>query len=108
MNTITFTPAAVEKLKQLLVDETPNTSLRVFVRGGGCAGFQYGFTFDTVVNEDDFVSTQDGVGILVDSASAQYLTMATVDYVDSITGSMFQINNPNVISTCGCGSSFSA
>lgn len=108
MNIISFTPAAVEKIKDILAEENnPNVMLRVFVQGGGCSGFSYGFTLDDVVNEDDYVNEESGVRVLVDSMSAQYLTAATVDFIDELHGSMFKINNPSAVSTCGCGSSFS-
>jgi iron-sulfur cluster insertion protein len=108
MDSITFTSLAATKLKEILAEENnPNTKLRVFVQGGGCSGFQYGFTLDDVTNEDDFVTEQDGVSVLVDSMSAQYLIGASVDYIDDLTGAMFKITNPSAVSTCGCGSSFS-
>jgi iron-sulfur cluster insertion protein len=81
--------------------------LRTFVQGGGCSGFQYGFTFDEEQNEDDFVIERNGVKILVDSMSYQYLVGAEIDYKDDLMGSSFSIKNPNAQTTCGCGSSFS-
>jgi iron-sulfur cluster insertion protein len=105
---IEVTPSAVEKIKDVLAEENnPSTKLRMFVQGGGCSGFQYGFTLDDVQNEDDFVIEKEGVEILVDSMSYQYIAGATVDYKDDLTGSQFVIQNPNAQSTCGCGSSFS-
>lgn len=105
---INFTDKAVAKIKEIIAEENnPNIKLRVFVQGGGCSGFQYGFTLDEQVNEDDHVQEKDGVSFLVDSISLQYLVEATVDFVDDLKGAMFQINNPNVTTTCGCGSSFS-
>lgn len=99
---------AVEKLKELIAEEgNPNLKLRVFVQGGGCSGFQYGFTFDEDQNEDDFEFQRDTVKILVDAMSMQYLQGANIDYKDDLMGSSFVINNPNAESTCGCGSSFS-
>ena len=105
---IEVTPSAIEKIKDVLAEENnPSTRLRMFVQGGGCSGFQYGFTLDDVQNEDDFVIEKEGVEILVDSMSYQYVAGATVDYKDDLTGSQFVIKNPNAQSTCGCGSSFS-
>lgn len=99
---------AVAKLKDLLAEENkPRLMLRVFVQGGGCSGFQYGFTFDEEQNEDDFDFTYDGVKIVVDSMSMTYLQGATIDFKDDIMGSSFTIDNPNAQTTCGCGSSFS-
>lgn len=106
---ITLTPACIEKIKALIEEEgNPDFKLRVFVQGGGCSGFQYGFTFDEVVEEGDVVAEYDGVQLLVDSMSLMYLTGATVNYKEDINGSSFVIENPNATSTCGCGSSFSA
>jgi len=105
---INFTDQAVAKIKEIITEENnPNIKLRVFVQGGGCSGFQYGFTLDEQVNEDDHVQEKDGVQFLVDSMSMQYLVDATVDFVDNLQGAMFQINNPSATTTCGCGSSFS-
>lgn len=104
---VTFTPAALSKIKEILSDETnPNTKLRVFVQGGGCAGFQYGFTLDETVNDDDFISDHDGVGVAIDSSSMMYLQQAKIDFIDDLTGSHFRIENPSAVTTCGCGSSF--
>jgi len=101
-------PEAVTKLQELIAEESnPNIKLRVFVQGGGCAGFSYGFTFDEEINEDDFDFEFQGVKVLVDSMSMQYLQGATIDYKDDLMGSNFVINNPNAQTTCGCGSSFS-
>lgn len=100
--------SAVIKLKDLLAEENnPDLKLRVFVQGGGCSGFQYGFTFDEAQNEDDFTLDFDGVGLLVDSMSAQYLQGAKIKYTEDSMGSAFAIENPNAQTTCGCGSSFS-
>jgi iron-sulfur cluster insertion protein len=108
MSNITFTPAAAAKVKEIIAEENnPSLKLRVFVQGGGCAGFQYGFTLDDVVNEDDYVSEHDGVSVLVDPSSMLYLFEATVDFTEDLTGAQFKIANPNATSTCGCGSSFS-
>lgn len=99
---------AVNKVRELLAEENnPNLKLRMFVQGGGCSGFQYGFTFDEDVNEDDFDLEFDGVHLLVDSMSSQYLQGAEIDYTESLSGSQFSIKNPNAQTTCGCGSSFS-
>ena len=101
-------PGAVTKIKSLLAEENnPNLKLRMFVQGGGCSGFQYGFTFDEEQNEDDFDFEFDGVHLLVDSMSSQYLQGAEIDYTESLSGSQFSIKNPNAQTTCGCGSSFS-
>ncbi len=103
-----FTDAAAAKVKELIEDEgNPDLKLRVFVTGGGCSGFQYGFTFDELTNEDDTAIAKHGVTLLVDPMSYQYLVGAEIDYVDGIEGSQFTIKNPNAQSTCGCGSSFS-
>ncbi len=104
-----FTESAANKVKQL-IDEEGNTDLklRVFVSGGGCSGFQYGFTFDEVINEDDTVMNKNGVQLLVDAMSFQYLVGAEIDYQDGLEGAQFVIKNPGATSTCGCGSSFSA
>ena len=99
---------AISKLQEMIAEENnPNLKLRVFVQGGGCSGFQYGFTFDEVKNEDDFDWDFDGVNVVVDSMSLQYLQEAQVDYVEDNMGANFVIKNPNATSTCGCGSSFS-
>ena len=103
-----LTESATIKLRELIAEEgNPNIKLRVFVQGGGCAGFSYGFTFDEAINEDDFDMEFQGVKVLVDSMSMQYLQGADIDYKDDLTGSNFVINNPNATTTCGCGSSFS-
>ncbi len=103
-----FTDNAAKKVKQLIAEEgNPNLKLRVFVTGGGCSGFQYGFTFDEEIQEGDTTVENDGVTVVVDPMSFQYLEGAEVDYKESLEGSMFVINNPNATTTCGCGSSFS-
>jgi len=100
-------PGAITKIKELLAEENnPNLKLRMFVQGGGCSGFQYGFTFDEDVNEDDFDFEFDGVHLLIDSMSSQYLQGAEIDYTESLSGSQFNIKNPQATTTCGCGSSF--
>jgi iron-sulfur cluster insertion protein len=102
---ITITETAQSKISDILAEENkPNLKVRAFVQGGGCSGFQYGFTLDEEHNEDDFEIN----GVLVDSMSMQYLTGATIDYREDVHGSQFTINNPNATTTCGCGSSFSA
>jgi iron-sulfur cluster insertion protein len=106
---IIFTDSAAQKVAQLIEEEgNPDLKLRVFVQGGGCSGFQYGFTFDEIVNEDDTTMVKNGVQLLVDSMSYQYLMGAEIDYKDDLEGAQFVIKNPNATSTCGCGSSFSA
>lgn len=104
---LTLTDNAVNKIKDLLAEENnPNLKLRTFVQGGGCSGMQYGFTFDESQNEDDFAIKEDGIIVLVDSASMMYLDGASIDYKEDVMGSTFTINNPNAETTCGCGSSF--
>jgi iron-sulfur cluster insertion protein len=103
-----FTDSAANKVKELIVEEgNPELKLRVFVTGGGCSGFQYGFTFDEVTNEDDTIMEKNGVTLLIDPMSFQYLVGAEIDYSEGLQGSQFVIKNPNATSTCGCGSSFS-
>jgi iron-sulfur cluster insertion protein len=104
---ITLTSSAVAKLQELFTEENnPKLLLRVFVQGGGCSGFQYGFTFDETRNEDDF-DVLSVVPVVVDSMSMQYLQGATIDYREDLMGASFAIENPQAQSTCGCGSSFS-
>jgi iron-sulfur cluster insertion protein len=104
---ITITDSAVAKLKDILAEESnPALKLRVFVQGGGCSGFQYGFTLDEEVAEDDWNIEANGVNVLVDSMSGGYLQGATIDYKETEMGSNFSIENPNAQTTCGCGSSF--
>ena len=103
-----FSEAAARKAKVLIDGEgNPELKLRVFVQGGGCSGFQYGFTFDEKVNDGDHKIEKNGVTLVVDPMSYEYLVGAEVDYKESLEGSMFVINNPNATTTCGCGSSFS-
>ena len=103
-----FTDSAADKVKDLIAEEgNPDLKLRVFVQGGGCSGFQYGFTFDEIVNEDDTAINKSGVTLLVDSMSSQYLVGAEIDYKEDLDGAQFVIKNPNASTTCGCGSSFS-
>ena len=105
---IEITENALLKIQDILAEENnPKCRLRVFVQGGGCSGFQYGFVLDEEENEDDFVIHKESVKVLVDSMSAQYLTGATIDYKEELMGASFTINNPQAVSTCGCGSSFS-
>lgn len=102
-----FSDSAVEKVRELLTEEgNPDLKLRVFVQGGGCSGFQYGFTFDDVINDDDTTIDKGGVQLLVDPMSFQYLVGAEIDYKDDLEGAQFVIRNPNASTTCGCGSSF--
>ena len=103
-----FTDSAADKVRELIDEEgNPALKLRVFVQGGGCSGFQYGFTFDEEVNEDDTVMDKNGVQLLIDAMSYQYLVGAEIDYKDDLQGAQFVIKNPNATTTCGCGSSFS-
>ncbi|MCX7139147.1 MAG: iron-sulfur cluster insertion protein ErpA [Proteobacteria bacterium] len=106
---LVFTDNAAAKVKQL-IDEEGNfdLKLRVFVTGGGCSGFQYGFTFDEAVSDDDTSMQKNGVTLLIDPMSLQYLGGAEIDYQEGVEGAQFVIKNPNATSTCGCGSSFSA
>lgn len=105
---IVFTESAAAKVSELIAEEADETlKLRVYVTGGGCSGFQYGFTFDNIMNEDDTAIEKNGVTVLIDSMSIQYLTGAEIDYKDDLSGSQFVIRNPNAVTTCGCGSSFS-
>jgi len=104
-----FTENAASKVRELIEEEgTPDLKLRVFVSGGGCSGFQYGFTFDETINDDDTLVERNGVSLLIDPMSLQYLAGAEIDYTDGLQGSQFVIRNPNATTTCGCGSSFSA
>ena len=106
---LVFTDSAAAKVKELVDEEgNPGLKLRVFVQGGGCSGFQYGFTFDEVQNEDDTVMQKNGVTLLIDPMSLQYLGGAEIDYQEGAEGAQFVIKNPNATTTCGCGSSFSA
>jgi iron-sulfur cluster insertion protein len=106
---LVFTDSAANKVRELIEEEgNPELKLRVFVSGGGCSGFQYGFTFDEEVNDDDTTFEKNGVALLVDPMSYQYLVGAEIDYTEGLEGSQFVIRNPNATSTCGCGSSFSA
>ena len=105
---IIFSDSAAKKVGSLIAEEgNDNLKLRVYISGGGCSGFQYGFTFDEEVAEDDTQVENDGVTVLVDSMSIQYLNGAEIDYKEDLSGAQFVIRNPNASTTCGCGSSFS-
>lgn len=105
---LAMSAAAVAKVQALVEDEgNPELKLRVFVTGGGCSGFQYGFAFEEQVAEDDTRVDRDGVTVLVDSLSLQYLTGAEIHYLEGLEGARFVVRNPNATTTCGCGSSFS-
>lgn len=104
---ITITEAASAKITEILSAESPAMRLRMFVQGGGCSGFSYGFAIDEDRNEDDFEVSYGSGSVQVDAMSAQYLEGAVVDYVEDLMGSSFKIRNPGATSTCGCGSSFS-
>jgi iron-sulfur cluster insertion protein len=105
---MTFTPAAAGKVRGLIDDEdNDNLKLRVFVTGGGCSGFEYGFTFDEDTDDEDTVIEKEGVALVVDSLSFQYLAGAEVDFREDLLGSRFIVTNPNASTTCGCGNSFS-
>jgi iron-sulfur cluster insertion protein len=106
---LVFTDSAATKVRELIEEEgNPGLKLRVFVTGGGCSGFQYGFTFDEDVADDDTTMEKNGVMLLIDPMSYQYLVGAEIDYTEGLEGAQFVIRNPNATSTCGCGSSFSA
>jgi len=105
---MTFSDSAAGKVKALIVEEdNENLKLRVFVTGGGCSGFEYGFTFDEDVEEDDTQIVKDGVALLIDALSFQYLAGSVIDYKEDLQGSRFVVTNPNAVTTCGCGNSFS-
>lgn len=107
-NILVVTEQAVSKLKTLIADEgNEELKLRVFVTGGGCSGFQYGFTFDEFAAEDDAVVEKDGVSVLLDSLSYPYLAGSKIDFIENLEGARFIVDNPNADTTCGCGSSFS-
>jgi iron-sulfur cluster insertion protein len=104
---VTITPAAAKKIKSIIDAEDSSLKLRVFVEGGGCTGFKYGFSVEELPPaDDDFTFEKDGVGVVIDSVSMQYMTEAEIDYTESMMGSNFTIRNPNITATCGCGSSF--
>lgn len=105
---IQFSDAAAKKVKTLIEEEeNPALKLRVYVTGGGCSGFQYGFTFDEKVNEGDTTIEKEDVTLVIDPMSLQYLVGGEVDYTEGLQGSRFFVNNPNATTTCGCGASFS-
>jgi iron-sulfur cluster insertion protein len=107
-DSLVFTSAAAKKVSELIAEEgNQDLMLRIYVQGGGCSGFQYGFTFDETVNEGDEQIVTDGVTLLIDPMSVQYLMGAEVDYSEGLQGAQFVIRNPNATTTCGCGSSFS-
>lgn len=106
---ITMTESAAAKIKELMAAETEKyEGLRIYVRGGGCSGYQYGMAFEQKIEDDDTVVEKDGIKVIIDSQSIQFLNGTTVDYHESLQGAGFAIKNPNAKSTCGCGSSFSA
>ena len=105
---LNFTSAAAAKVAELIKEEgNPDLMLRVYIQGGGCSGFQYGFTFDEAVQDGDTEVVTDGVTLLIDPMSMQYLSGAEIDYTEGLQGAQFVIKNPNATTTCGCGSSFS-
>jgi iron-sulfur cluster insertion protein len=108
--TVKFTDQAALKIKEFITEESnPKLFLRVYIQGGGCSGFQYGFTLDEAINDDDFIVTNEQVGVklVIDAMSEPYLKNAEIDFMDNIEGAHFVIRNPNAKTTCGCGSSFS-
>jgi iron-sulfur cluster insertion protein len=108
MSELVFTNSAANKVKSLLDEEdNQNLNLRVYITGGGCSGFSYGFNFDEKIQEDDTQVENEGVKLLVDAMSIQYLEGSEIDYIEGLEGSRFVVNNPNATTTCGCGSSFS-
>ena len=105
---VTFSDAAASKVKRLIAEENnPNLKLRIYISGGGCSGFQYGFSFDENIGEGDVTVENDGVALVIDPMSYQYLVVAEVDYTEGLEGAQFVVRNPNATTTCGCGSSFS-
>jgi len=105
---VTFSDGAASKVKQLIAEENnPNLKLRIYISGGGCSGFQYGFQFDENVSEGDITVVNGDVALVIDPMSYQYLVGAEVDYTEGLEGSQFIVRNPNATTTCGCGSSFS-
>jgi iron-sulfur cluster insertion protein len=105
---VTITQVAEEKIRELMKEEKDTLGLRIYVRGGGCHGYQYGMAFESKMGDDDTVIEKGDVKVILDSQSAPLLNGAEVDYVDSLQGSGFAIKNPTAKTTCGCGSSFSA
>lgn len=107
-NEIRLTDNAVAKVRALVTDEgNPALKLRVYITGGGCSGFQYGFTFEETTTDDDWVVEKGGITAVIDAMSYQYLAGSEVDYTEGLEGSRFVVNNPNATTTCGCGASFS-
>lgn len=105
---LSFSETAALRVKTLIAEEeNPDLKLRVYITGGGCSGFQYGFTFDENVNDGDMTIVKQGVTLVVDPMSLQYLIGGTVDYTEGLEGSRFFVDNPNATTTCGCGASFS-
>jgi iron-sulfur cluster insertion protein len=104
---VTFSTAAIAKVRSLIAEENANLKLRVYVEGGGCSGLQYGFRFESDPADDDFVIESGGVTVLVDSVSSQYLNGAKIDFTCDLEGERFQVDNPSATTTCGCKSSFS-
>ena len=102
-----LTEGAINKILTLSETEESKINLRVYVTGGGCSGFQYGFSFDKLIDEEDTCITNSGASLVVDPLSLQYLSGSTIDYIEDLTGSKFIIKNPNATTTCGCGESFS-
>jgi iron-sulfur cluster insertion protein len=104
---VTISNSAVKKIKSIINEEDSSLKLRVFVQGGGCSGFQYGFSLEELPPaDDDFTFDKDGIGVVIDSMSMQYMNEAEIDYKEDLMGASFTIKNPNAIATCGCGSSF--
>ena len=103
---ITITDSAVSKIKSIISEDEPNAMLRIFVEGGGCSGFKYGFSLENIIEEDDLRFDKDGISVVVDAISMQYLQEAEIDYKQTLTSAEFVIKNPNVKAACGCGSSF--
>lgn len=103
---VTLSASAVRRLKELAAEQEPGLKLRVAIGGGGCSGFQYSFTFDDRINDDDRVVTRDGVDVVIDETSWEFLAGSEIGYRDELIGAYFSIDNPNAASTCGCGTSF--
>ena len=104
---VTISNSALKKIKSIINEEDSSLKLRVFVQGGGCSGFQYGFSLEELPPaDDDFTFDKDGIGVVIDSMSMQYMNEAEIDYKEDLMGASFTIKNPNVTATCGCGSSF--
>jgi len=104
---INLTPDALDKLKEIISEDDSELKLRLFVQGGGCSGFQYGFTLEEVAEEDDFNFEFDGISVLVDPVSLQYAQNVTINFQSGLQGDSFTVSNPDAVTTCGCGSSFS-